>query len=88
MLPRHAHKSEQAFLVDVARASLREKGYSIRRAAQALGYSESHFTKVIYGIHQSEVLLNRVFALPQSDIPFRNSGFARKGVKCPPHKSR
>ena len=64
-----------------ARKTLRDKGWAWRRAAERLGYSYSHFSKVLSGIHQSDTLLDSVATLPPSPIPYRNSGFARKGAK-------
>ena len=62
--------------VDTARAALRRKGYSYRRAAAALGCSFTHLSHVLTRRRESRRLLNRIAALPESPVPYRNSGFA------------
>jgi len=64
-----------------ARETLRAKGYSFRRAAEALGYSYSHFSKVLSGIHQGDPVLQAVAEMSPSTVPYRVSGFALKGAK-------
>jgi len=78
MIPRTNLKSDEILSASQARKSIRDKGYSFRRAALALGLSYSHVSKVLSGIHHSETLLRRIDALPPSDVPFMCSGFAAR----------
>ncbi|MEI6034508.1 MAG: hypothetical protein WCS65_09540 [Verrucomicrobiae bacterium] len=62
--------------VDTARATLRRKGYSYRRAATALGCSFTHLSHVLTSRRESRRLLARIATLPESPIPYRQCGFA------------
>ena len=59
-----------------AKASLKRKGWSYRRASTFLGYSFGHFGRVMNGDRESETLLSRIEDLPPSPIRYRRSGFA------------
>jgi DMSO/TMAO reductase YedYZ heme-binding membrane subunit len=59
-----------------ARAALRRKGYSYRRAALALGCSFTHLSHVLTHRRESRRLLGRIAELPESPVPYRRSGFA------------
>jgi hypothetical protein len=48
-----------------AKASLKRKGWSYRRAATFLGYSFSHFAAVLCSGRESTTLLARIEELPQ-----------------------
>lgn len=60
-----------------AKASLKRKGWSNRRAASLLEVSFQHLSYVLNGRRESESLLARIDDLPQSPIKYRKSGFAR-----------
>jgi len=83
MIPRNTQESETQFSAEDARKNLLEKDYSWRRAADALGYSHSHFFKVLSGIHSSNTLITAVMQLKKSSVPYRTGGFAskKKGAK-------
>ena len=76
MIRRNEPKSEQILTAAEARDSLKAKGYSYRRAAAALGYSESHFFKVLCGYNHSETLFRRLATLPPSPVPRKLCGYA------------
>lgn len=67
-----------------AKASLKRKGWSYRRAAQMLGYSFGHFGRVMSGDRQSATLFARIHDLPPSPVRYRNSGFARAQRRLAP----
>lgn len=61
------------------------KGYSIRRAARALGCHHVHLARFLSGARDSRNLESAIPALPQAEIPRKLSGFA-KPLTCL-HKS-
>jgi len=60
-----------------ARRILRERGWSIRRAALYLDRNYVHLHQVLHGGRESTSLINRVLEIPHSPIPYRDSGFAK-----------
>ena len=63
----------------IARAKriLRARGWSWRRAAQHMGYSQSHLAQMLTGQRPlSMPAVQRIRALPQSTVHYRASGFA------------
>ncbi len=52
-----------------AKASLKRKGWSYRKAALFLGYSFSHFAAVLCSGRESATLLARIEDLPQCPHP-------------------
>lgn len=61
-----------------AKAILKAKGWSYRRASTFLGYSFGHFGRVMSGDRQSATVFSRIADLPASPVPYRRSGFARR----------
>jgi lambda repressor-like predicted transcriptional regulator len=59
-----------------ARASLRERGWSLRRAAAELGCTHVHLAYVLSGARTSKRLMGKIEMLGPSPIPFREVGFA------------
>ncbi len=57
-------------------------GQETRRAAEAVGCSYTHLAHTITGRRDSQPLLKRLNALPQSTQPYRESGFARRQPKA------
>lgn len=63
-----------------AKAILKTRGWSQRRAAAALHVTQTHLSLVLNGRRTSRSLLIRIDALPRSDIPYRHIGFALRRV--------
>ncbi len=64
-----------------AKASLKRKGWSYRRAAVVLEVSFPHLAKVMSGARASERLLVRIMHLPQSPVRYSRTGFALKSIR-------
>lgn len=52
-------------------ATLRGRGYSVRRAAERLGVSRGHLHRVVTGERESASLVRRIELLPQAEVPMR-----------------
>jgi hypothetical protein len=61
-----------------ARRVLRERGWSVRRAATFLDRNYVHLHYVLHAKRISDALLTRVLELPQSPVSYTASGFGRK----------
>jgi len=60
-----------------AKTILRDKGWGWKRGAKALGYSYAHLAYMLTGRRPlSKPAARRIFALPDSPVPYRTSGFA------------
>lgn len=58
------------------RKDLRRKGWSWRRAAEAVGCSYTHLAHTLTGRRESQPLLKRLSALQPSTQPYRETGFS------------
>jgi len=62
-----------------AKKILRSRGWSWKRAAEHMGYSYIHVAFMLTGRRPlSAPARERIAALPQSPVPYRNIGFALK----------
>lgn len=67
---------------DIAKASLKRKGWSYRRAATFLGVTLTHFFKVVDGQRESEELVSRIRDLPKSPVKYQASGFGFRASRA------
>jgi len=62
-----------------AKIILRNKGWSVRRAAEAMGYHYTYLAYMLTGrCRLSRPAARGIFALHESAVPYRKSGFAAK----------
>jgi hypothetical protein len=57
---------------------LRDRGWSVRRAAIILEVDYTHLARVLTGTRKSAALVARIHSLPQSPVKYHCTGFAKK----------
>jgi transcriptional regulator with XRE-family HTH domain len=63
-----------------AKDTLRERGWSLRRAAEQLGVTHVHLSYVLQGRRESRRIMAAIERLGPSPVAYRESGFARRRV--------
>jgi transcriptional regulator with XRE-family HTH domain len=61
-----------------AKVTLKERGWSQRRAAEHLGVTQAHLSQCLNGQRTSMRLMREIADIPISPIPYTKSGFAKK----------
>lgn len=61
-------QSKTNFQVRAARKALRSKGHTYESAAQILGVTFSHLSKVMTGARESRILCQRIESLPNRSL--------------------
>ena len=72
------HSCMEMITRNEARATLKARGWSYRRAAKVLGCSHVHLAYVMSGARTSRRLLGKIAGIGESPVAYRGHGFAAR----------